>query len=55
MDKLNRAIQRAEEMFFGECDPGNSEFAVILVVQLSSLSGQFPLWYCSPNSMHWHL
>jgi hypothetical protein len=39
MDKLNRAIQRAEEMFFGECDPGNSEFVVFLVVDLSSLSG----------------
>ena len=56
MDKLNRAIQRAEEMFFGECDPGNSELIFIMDL-LSSWSGQFLLWYCSPNSMQsslWH-
>ena len=23
MDKLDRAIQRSEEKFFDECDPGN--------------------------------
>ena len=25
MEKIDRAIQRSEEKFFGECDPGNSE------------------------------
>ena len=25
MDKLDRAIQRSEERFFEECDPGNSK------------------------------
>ena len=25
MDKLDRAIQRSEEMFFEECNPGNGE------------------------------
>ena len=27
MDKLDRAIQRSEEMFFDECDPGNGELS----------------------------
>ena len=31
MDKLDRAIQRAEEKFFDECDPGNGERSVITV------------------------
>ena len=42
MDKLDRAVQRAEEKFFDECDPGNSELIFIIVV-MSSSSGQF-LW-----------
>ena len=25
MDKLDRAIQRSEEKFFNECDPGNGK------------------------------
>jgi hypothetical protein len=32
MDNLERAIQRSEEMFFGECDPGNSELVFIMVL-----------------------
>ena len=31
MDKLERAVQRAEEKFFGECDPGNGELIVTMV------------------------
>ena len=53
MDSLHRAIQRAEEMFFEECDPGNSEL-VFVMFPLSLWSGQFPLWCCSPNSMRWY-
>ena len=57
MDKLDRAVQRSEEKFFQECDPGNSElvFIIIMVLLVSSWSGQFLLWCCSPNSMHWYL
>ena len=51
MDELEQAIQWAEEMFFAECDPGNSEL-VFIRVPSSSQYGQFPLWCCSPNSMH---
>jgi hypothetical protein len=29
MDNLERAIQRSEEMFFGECDPGNIPIVVL--------------------------
>jgi len=29
MDKLDRAIQRSEEMFFDECDPGNVPVVVL--------------------------
>ncbi|KAF8557126.1 hypothetical protein OG21DRAFT_1373904, partial [Imleria badia] len=29
MDKLDRAIQRSEEMFFDECDPGNVPIMVL--------------------------
>ena len=40
MDKLDRAIQRSEEKFFEECDPGNSELVfVMIMVLLSSWSG----------------
>ncbi|KAF8547188.1 hypothetical protein OG21DRAFT_1490434 [Imleria badia] len=31
MDKLNRAIQRSEEMFFEECDPGIGKLSAIMV------------------------
>ena len=41
MDKLERAIQRAEEMFFGECDPMDSEH-IFAVVFLCSWSGPVP-------------
>jgi hypothetical protein len=34
MDKLDRAIQRSEAKFFDECDPGNSEFVFIVVLEL---------------------
>ncbi|KAF8558531.1 hypothetical protein OG21DRAFT_1519869 [Imleria badia] len=44
MDKLDRAIQRSEEMFFGECDPGNipvvvlfTKFDALLAVALGKL------------------
>ena len=29
MDKLDRAIQRSEEKFFDECDPGNGKLPPI--------------------------
>ena len=32
MDKLDRAIQRSEEKFFDECDPGNGELSAITVI-----------------------
>ena len=55
MDKLDRAIQRSEEKFFEECDPGNCEFVFVVIMVLLSSSGQFPLWCCLSNSMHWYL
>ena len=36
MDKLDRAIQRSEEKFFEECDPGNSELVFIMIMVLLS-------------------
>ncbi|KAH0826998.1 GTP-binding protein [Lanmaoa asiatica] len=45
MDKLDRAIQRAEEMFFEDCDPGNvpvlvlfTKFDALLPVALGKLA-----------------
>ena len=35
MDKLDRAVQRAEEKFFDECDPGNGELIFIMVAMSS--------------------
>ena len=31
MDSPERAIQRSEEKFFEECDPGNGELIFIMV------------------------
>ena len=44
MDELDRAVQRSEEKFFEECDPGNSELVCVMIMVL--LLGS---WSVSPR------
>ena len=38
MEKIDRVIQRSEEKFFEECDPGNSELDLLWFLELTILS-----------------
>ena len=43
MDKLDRAVQRSEEMFFEECDPGNGESFAFGLFELMQATSPVPV------------